>query len=192
MRVIRALYRAATKQVVMGARVSMVPVERIQARIRVIRGHKVILDADLAELYEVQLRAMNQAVQRNLERFPADFMLRLSAEELTDLRSQNVISSVRSHGGRRHAPFAFTEQGVAMMSSVLRSPRAIQVNIEIMRSFVELRRFALTHDELKLRLLALEKNTRSGFKKVAEALRELMKPANALKPTLGFARKKLS
>jgi hypothetical protein len=115
---------------------SLIPVERIERRIFLIRGHKVMLSNDLAELYEVEPRILVQAVKRNIDRFPEDFMFQLSQEEFSILKSQIVISS---WGGlRRATPYAFTEQGVAMLSSVLRSKRAIQVNIEIMRAFVML------------------------------------------------------
>ena len=113
---------------------------RIEARIHVIRGERVMLDADLAVLYGVETRTLNQAIGRNRRRFPADFMFRLTAGEVSNLTSQIVMSSSRAHGGRRHTPFAFTEQGVAMLSSVLHSERAIAVNILIMRTFVQLRR----------------------------------------------------
>ena len=114
-------------------RSGLVPRERILGSILVIRGQKVLLDATLAELYGVETRALVQAVKRNLARFPRDFMFSLTSEEFSNLRSQNVISS--SWGGRRAPPYAFTEQGVAMLSSVLRSRRAVAVNIEIMRAF---------------------------------------------------------
>ncbi len=111
----------------------------IESRIWLIRGHKVLLDADLALLYEVQTRALNQAVRRNRERFPEDFMFQLTRKEDEALRSQIVISNVGGRGGRRHAPYAFTEQRIAMLSSVLTSKRVIEVNIAIMRTFVRLR-----------------------------------------------------
>jgi len=114
----------------------LVPVERVERAILVIRGHKILLDAYLAAMYGVDVKALNQAVRRNKARFPADFMFQLTPEEAAALRSQSVTS--RSWGGRRYLPYAFTEQGVAMLSSVLRSPRAVQVNIEIMRAFVRL------------------------------------------------------
>jgi hypothetical protein len=115
----------------------IVPAERIERAILVLRGHKVMLDADLAALYGVETKVLSQAVRRNQARFPADFMFQLTAEEYEILRSQSVTSS--SWGGRRYLPCAFTEQGVAMLSSVLRSPRAVEVNVEIMRAFVRLR-----------------------------------------------------
>jgi hypothetical protein len=125
---------------------SLVPHERIERSILLIRGHKVMLSTDLAELYQVEARVLVQAVKRNIARFPQDFMFQLTEEEFSNLKSQIVISS---WGGlRRAAPYAFTEQGVAMLSSVLRSKRAIQVNIEIMRTFVRLRRL-LVEDHVK-------------------------------------------
>jgi hypothetical protein len=133
-----------------------IPPERIERRILLIRGQKVMLDADLAELYGVPTRVLNQTVKRNIERFPQDFMFRLTVKETAGLRdyfgsaalrSQSVISN-RGRGGRRYLPLAFTEQGVAMLSSVLRSPRAVQVNIAIMRAFVKLREILATHRDL--------------------------------------------
>jgi hypothetical protein len=115
----------------------------IEQRILRVREHRVLLDPDLAELYGVETRALVQAVKRNATRFPPDFMFRLEAKEAARLRSQFVISKVR--GGRRHAPYVFTEQGVAMLSSVLKSPRAVQANIQIMRAFVRLRELMVTH-----------------------------------------------
>ena len=136
---------------------SLMPAERIEQSIILIRGEKVILDADLARLYEVETRVLVQAVKRHRDRFPEDFMFQLTKEEFTLLRSQSVSS--KQWGGRRYPPYAFTEQGVAMLSSVLNSPRAIQVNIEIIRTFIRLRRMLATHKELAQKLAALEKNT---------------------------------
>lgn len=170
---------------------SAIATERIQSRIRVLREHKVLLDADLADLYEVKVKDLNAAVRRNLERFPDDFMFQISADELNNLRLNLSTSSSGPHGGRRYLPYAFTEQGVAMLSSVLRSPRAIRVNIEIMRSFVELRRYAITHDELRKRIDSLELKTDRGLRQVLDTIRKLIEPEAAPKATLGFARKKL-
>jgi hypothetical protein len=122
----------------------------------VLRGHKVLLDADLAALYGVETRVLAQAVKRNLERFPDDFMFQLDADEREALRSQSVISNTPGRGGRRYATYEFTEQGVAMLSSVLNSPRAIAVNIEIMRAFVRLREMIASNKELAMRLDELE------------------------------------
>jgi hypothetical protein len=171
----------------------------IQRRILALREQRVMLDADLAQLYGVETRVLMQAVKRNLARFPEDFMFQLSAEEFANLRSQSVISSA-GHGGRRTAPYAFTEQGVAMLSSVLGSPRAIAVNIEIMRTFVRVRALAATHSDLAQRLADLEEktealamnhdtfshNTRAQLKKVFDALRELMTPPDPPKRPIGF------
>jgi hypothetical protein len=171
----------------------------IQRRILALREQRVMLDADLAQLYGVETRVLMQAVKRNLARFPEDFMFQLSAEEFANLRSQSVISSA-GHGGRRTAPYAFTEQGVAMLSSVLGSPRAIAVNIEIMRTFVRVRALAATHSDLAKRLAELEEktealamnhdtfshNTRAQLKKVFDALRELMTPPDPPKRPIGF------
>jgi hypothetical protein len=121
----------------------------IERRILTLRGQKMMLDRDLADLYGVTTRELVQAVKRNLDRFPEDFMCQLTAEEFTALRSQSVISNVRTgRGGRRYPPYAFTEQGVAMLSSVLRSPRAVRVNVEIMRAFVRLRGILASHEDL--------------------------------------------
>ena len=128
---------------------TIIPAERIQRCIYVIRGRKVLLDEDLATLYGVQTRVLNQAVSRNAERFPEDFMFRLNAAEFANLKSQNVTSS---WGGRRKLPRAFTEQGVAMLSSVLRSPRAISVNIAIMRTFVRLREILADNADLRRKI----------------------------------------
>jgi DNA-binding PadR family transcriptional regulator len=132
------------------------PIPLIESRILLIRGHKVLLAPDLAALYEVEPRALNQAVQRNRDRFPEDFVFQLSAEEEQSLKSQSVISNVPGRGGRRHRLYAFTEQGIAMLSSVLRSKRAIQVNVAIMRTFVRLRQLLATHEDLAQRLEKLE------------------------------------
>ena len=161
-----------------------VPAERIESRIFMLRGHKVMLSPDLADLYEVEPRALVQAVKRNVERFPSDFMFQLNAREFEHLKSQIVISS---WGGlRRAAPYDFTEQGVAMPSSVLRSKRAILVNVEIMRAFVCLRQRLAAHADLARKLAALEKRYDAQFKVVFEAIRELMTPPPEKKRPIGF------
>jgi len=162
----------------------LVPVEHIERAIRLIRGEKVILDADLAALYGVETRVLVQAVKRNLERFPPDFMFQLTGEEFTVLRSQTVTS--RGWGGRRYPPYAFTEQGVAMLSSVLRSPRAIGVNIEIMRAFVRMRRLLASHAKLEKKLLELEEKYDGQFAVVFEALKQLMAPTEPKTRQIGF------
>ncbi len=153
----------------------LIPLESIQQRIYLIRGHKVMLDSDLAELYGVGTKQLNQQVTRNKERFPEDFMFPLGVEEWTDLRSQIATSS--SHGGRRYRPRVFTEQGVAMLSSVLRSQRAIHVNIAIMRVFVKIRTMLASHANLLRRLDEMEEKYDEQFRVVFEAIRELMTPA---------------
>ncbi|OLC13542.1 MAG: DNA-binding protein [Candidatus Rokubacteria bacterium 13_1_40CM_69_27] len=144
-----------------------------------------MLDFDLAALYAVPTRVLVQAVKRNVARFPSDFMFRLTAEEAERLRSQIVISKI-GRGGRRYAPYAFTEQGVAMLSSVLRSHRAIQVNVAIMRTFVRLRAMLASHDDLARKLDALEKKYDAQFKVVFDAIRHLMAPPTAGRRAIGF------
>jgi hypothetical protein len=171
---------------------SLIPVERIEHSILLIRGQKVMLSLDLAMLYGVAPRALIQAVKRNIERFPDDFMFQLNEDELGILKSQNVISSSYQWGGsRRAAPYAFTEQGVAMLSSVLRSPRAVSVNIEIMRAFVRLRQMLVSHADLARKLDALEKTYDAQFKVVFDALRQLMQPPVKSKRSIGFHAKQV-
>ena len=163
---------------------SLIPVERIEKRIFFLRGDKVMLSTDLAELYEVEPRVLVQAVKRNRDRFPEDFMFQLTKEEFERLKSQIVISS---WGGlRRATPYAFTEQGVAMLSSVLRSKRAVRVNIEIMRAFVRLRQMLATHADLARQIEALEKKYDAQFKVVFDAIRQLMKPPPIKRRQIGF------
>jgi hypothetical protein len=164
--------------------VGLVPPERIERSILLIRGHKVILDADLAALYGVETKQLIRAVKRNLPRFPDDFMFQLNEEEFENLRFHFGTSS--QWGGRRYAPYAFTEQGVAMLSSVLHSRRAIQVNIEIMRAFVRLRRILASHANSARKLDSLEKKYNTQFKVVFDAIRELMKPPETKKRPIGF------
>ena len=163
---------------------SIVPTERIERAILYIRGEKIMLDRDLAELYGVETRALVQAVRRNRERFPQDFMFQIAREELRGLRSQIVISKGR--GGLRRLPYAFTEQGVAMLSSVLKSKRAAAVNVEIMRAFVRLRSLLASHADLSRKLDALEARYDSQFKIVFDAIRELMTPPEPKRRRLGF------
>lgn len=167
------------------AKPTLIRMERISRAILMLRGHKVMLDADLAALYGVQTRELVQAVKRNIERFPPDFMFRLRGGEFEILRSQSVISR-SGHGGRHTAPYAFTEQGVAMLSSVLRSPRAVQVNIAIMRAFVRLRQMLQSNAELAKKLDALETKYDARFTVVFQAIRELMTPPTASRKRIGF------
>ena len=168
---------------------ALIPAARIERRILLLRNEKVMLDSDLAELYGVETKALNQAVQRNLDRFPADFMFQLSAEESLktkgSLRSQSVTSNV-GRGGRRYRPYVFTEQGVAMLSSVLASPRAVQVNIAIMRTFVQLRQILGSHTDLARKLETLEGKYDKQFRVVFDAIRALMREKKSPKREIGF------
>lgn len=165
---------------------SLIPNAVIESRIFVLRHQKVMLSADLATLYEVEPRVLVQAVKRNLKRFPSDFMFQLTPEEFANLKSQIVTSSWG--GARRSRPYAFTEQGVAMLSSVLRSDRAIQVNVEIMRAFVRLRRILSSNADLARKLSSLERKYDSQFKVVFDAIRQLMTPLEQPKKRpIGFA-----
>ena len=162
--------------------------ESIARRILLIRGQKVMLDTDLAALYEVPTSALNQAVRRNLDRFPADFMFQLNKAELRNWKSQIVISNPGAKMAIRRPPLAFTEQGVAMLSSVLHSRRAVQVNVAIMRAFVQLRLILATHRDLAEKLRTMEKKYDKQFKAVFEILRHLMPPLIAPpKIPIGFA-----
>ena len=161
-----------------------IPPERVESRILLIRGQRVMLDADLAGLYGVTTRRLNEQVKRNWDRFPEDFMLVLTKEETEILRSQFATSS--SWGGRRYNPLAFTEQGVAMLSSVLRSQRAVQVNIAIMRAFVKLREMLASNRDLARRLDEMENKYDAQFKVVFDAIRELRKPPEKPRRRIGF------
>jgi hypothetical protein len=147
--------------------------EIIKNSIHEIRGKKVMLDMDLAKIYEVETRVLKQAVRRNMERFPEDFMLTLDQYEIQNLVSQNVIPTIYHFGGA--LPFAFSEQGIAMLSSVLKSKTAIQINISIMRAFVMIRQFALTYQELNEKLIALEKKHNQKFTDIDQVLNYLIK-----------------
>lgn len=158
--------------------------EIIQNMIFIIRGKKVMLDSDLANLYQVMTGRLNEQVKRNMKRFPDDFMFQLSREEFRNLMSQFAISN---RGGRRKLPFAFTEQGVAMLSSVLNSERAIQVNIDIMRAFTRLREMIEVHKDLKKKVEEMEKKYDKQFLIVFKAIKELLEPSAAKKKSsIGF------
>jgi len=165
---------------------ALIPLEVIEQRILLIRGQKVMLSTDLAGLYQVEARVLVQAVKRNIARFPQDFIFQLTEEEFSNLKSQIVISS---WGGLRRArPYAFTEQGVAMLSSVLNSERAVKVNIEIMRAFVRLRQILASNKELAKRLDELEKKYDAQLKVVFDAIRQLMTPPEPKRRHIGFLR----
>ena len=178
---------------------SLIPVERIQRAIYLIRGEKVMLDSDLATLYGVSTKVLNRAVKRNVNRFPKDFMVHLSAQEMEALRCQigtSNTSALAPHsgpgrGGRRYLPYAFTEQGVAMLSTVLRSERAVLVNIAIMRAFVQLRQVLGSHAELARKLTELEQRIEghdTAIRSLFDAIRQLMAPSAPDQPPkeIGF------
>lgn len=173
---------------------SLIPIARIARSIFLIRGQKVMLDADLAILYGIGVGRLNEAVKRNKERFPDDFMFQLTNEEFNDFKAQIATANLKSQfaissswGGRRHPPYAFTEQGVAMLSSVLRSKRAIKVNVEIVRAFVRPRQILASHADLARKLEALEQKYDAQFKIVFDAIRELMEPVEPrTKGKIGF------
>jgi hypothetical protein len=152
-----------------------IPAEIIERKIYLIRGHKVMLDSDLAELYDVETKNLNKAVKRNLERFPEDFMFELTAKEAESLRFQIGTSNV-GRGGRRSLPYVFTENGVAMLSSVLTSRRAVHVNVAIMRVFTKIRTLLASHAEVLRRLDKMEEQYDKQFRVVFDAIRELMAP----------------
>ena len=165
----------------------LIPKALIEQKIYFIRDEKVILSTDLARLYQVAPRVLIQAVKRNIDRFPNDFMFQLTVQEFEILKSQIVTSS---WGGLRRAnPYAFTEQGVAMLSSVLRSKRAVNVNIEIMRAFVRLRKLLSSNAELVRKLESLEKKYDAQFKIVFDAIRELMTPPAPKRRPIGFGQR---
>ncbi len=181
MKALRSQFAITSKPMSEGT--NLIPMERIERAIILIRGQKVLLSQQLAGLYGVETKVLNQAVARNRERFPDDFMFQLTAEELANLKSQIVTSS---WGGVRTPPYAFTEQGVAMLSSVLHSDRAVRVNIEIMRAFVRLRQMLASNAELARKLEALEGKYDAQFKVVFAAIRELMSPPVKPKREIGF------
>lgn len=167
-----------------GNKREIIPVDQIEKYIYLLRGRKVMLSTDLAILYEVEPRVLIQAVKRNMERFPDDFMFQLSDEEFENLKSQYVTS--KRGGIRRAKPYAFTEQGVAMLSSILKSNRAIEVNIQIMRVFVKLRQMIYSHSELVKKIEEMEKKYDDQFRIVFDAIKELMKPLQKPRRKIGF------
>ncbi len=168
---------------------SVVKKPAIDSLIYEIRDQKVMLDSDLAELYGVHTGQMNRAVKRHINRFPEDFMLQITQEEADILKCQFGISS--GHGGRRRSlPYVFTEQGVAMLSSVINSRRAIQVNIEIMRAFVRMKKMLVSHVELARKVDAMEKKYDKNFKAVFDAIRQLIAPSEPKRKEIGFGAEK--
>lgn len=170
-----------------GKSLSLIESEKIESKIYLIRGNRVMLDSDLAILYEIETFNLNKAVKRNIDRFPADFMFQLKKEEYQNLLFQFGISS--SHGGRRTMPFVFTEQGVAMLSSVLKSKKAVQVNIAIMRAFVKLRVIIADNAEIASKLRELEKAVkvnRNDIKLIFATINTMLNPRTKKRPKIGF------
>lgn len=164
-----------------------VPQQLIETKIIIVRGRKVMMDRDLAMLYGVETRTLNQAVRRNIKRFPEDFMFQLTKEEMDNWKSQIVISKKEKMGLRKR-PYAFTENGVAMLSSVLNSERAIQVNIQIMRTFTKIREMLATHKELRQKIEELEKKYDYQFKVVFDTIKQLLEPVHKSRKRIGFLR----
>ena len=162
---------------------NVISIEVIVSKILIIRGKRAMLDKDLAELYEVRTKNLNKAVKRNIERFPEDFMFQLTKEEVESLRFQIGTSK---RGGRRYSPYVFTQEGVAMLSSVLNSPRAVQVNIQIMRAFVKLRRMILTNVDLKRKVEEMESKYDKQFAIVFKAIKQLLEPSVKERKVIGF------
>jgi len=167
---------------------ALIPVQMIEQKILMIRGEKVMLDSDLAELYGVEVKQLKRQVRRNIDRFPADFMIQLSKKEYESLRRH--FGTLKRGEHSKYLPYAFTEQGVAMLSSVLNSERAVKVNIEIMRAFVRLRQMIASNAELARKLDAMEKKYDAQFKTVFDAIRQLMTPPGTKKKKIGFGREK--
>ncbi|OFV99950.1 MAG: hypothetical protein A3F68_10290 [Acidobacteria bacterium RIFCSPLOWO2_12_FULL_54_10] len=168
----------------------MVPIEFIERKIYIIRGHKVMLDTDLAELYEVETFNLNKAVKRNIDRFPEDFMFQLNSEEAKSLTFQIGMSKIHGRGGRRTLPYAFTEHGVAMLSSVLHSARAVQMNILIVRAFIALRRMLATHEDLARKMKDLERKQGEHGEQIAAVysiVKQIVHPPEKSKKRIGFA-----
>jgi ORF6N domain len=166
----------------------LIPQDTIEQRIFIIRGHKVMIDRDLAELYEVENFQLKRQVKRNIDRFPEDFMFILTQKEIEQMVCHFGIPSKSYFGGAE--PFAFTEQGVAMLSSVLRSKRAIHVNIQIMRTFTKLRRFLTSHVELRKKIEELENKYDGQFKAVFDAINELMEVPDRTVKNIGFLKER--
>lgn len=168
---------------------ALITLDLVERKIYVLRDQKVMLDSDLASLYGVETRILNQAVKRNISRFLEDFMFQMTTDEFQNLKSQFVTSSFRNYGGRRKLPYVFTEQGVAMLSSVLNSERAVQVNIAIMRAFVNMRKMLSTNEEVSKKLADIENklgNHDENFKKVFTAIRLLMNQPSKADKQIGF------
>jgi hypothetical protein len=185
---------------VMNKNESLIPIERIEQKIYVIRGERVMLDSDLAEIYSVETRVFNQAVKRNLHRFPEDFMFQLTAEEDEHLRFQigaskdksltsQIVTSKKGRGGRRYLPYVFTEHGAIMAANILSSERAVEASVQVVRAFVKLRQLLSSNAELAKKFEALEKKYDAQFKVVFDAIKKLMLPPDKPKGNIGFTGK---
>ena len=170
----------------MPAAVNLIPMERIEKAILFIRGEKVMLDTDLAELYGVETKVLNQAVKRNAGRFPEDFMFRLTVEEIADLNRSQIVTGSQKHRDPRFPPYAFTEHGALMLANVLNSERAAQTSVQVVRVFVRLRQMLASNAELARKLAALEQKYDAQFKVVFDAIRQLMSPPAKPKREIGF------
>ena len=177
----------------MKANASLVQTERVEKLILIIRGHKVLLDSDLAVLYGVETKVLNQAVRRNRDRFPSDFMFQLTADEVAELNRSQIVTGPQKHRDPRFRPYAFSEQGVAMLSSVLRSKQAVAVNIEIMRAFVRLREMLASNRAISEKLVELERHVATHDRQIHtifEAIRQLISPPKTEQRQIGFQPKK--
>ena len=162
----------------------LIPIETIATKILIIRGKKVLIDSDLAKLYAIETKGLKRAVRRNIERFPEDFMFEITKEEYDSLRSQ--FGTLKRGAHAKYLPYVFTEQGIAMLSSVLNSPQAVKVNIQIMRAFVKLREFMLSNKELHEKIDAMERKYDKQFKIVFDALRTLLETPKSKIKKIGF------
>ena len=169
---------------------SLIPIERIEQKIYVIRGERVILDSDLAAVYGVETKVLNQSVRRNLKRFPADFMFQVTKDEYTNLRSQIVTSSVDNYGGRRYLPYVFTEHGALMAANIINSERAVDASVQVVRAFVKMRNMLASNAELAKKIESMEKKYDSQFKSVFDAIKRLMLPPDKPKGSIGFVGKR--
>ena len=177
----------------MKANASLVQTERVEKLILIIRGHKVLLDSDLAVLYGVETKVLNQAVRRNRDRFPSDFMFQLTADEVAELNRSQIVTGPQKHRDPRFRPYAFSEQGVAMLSSVLRSKQAVAVNIEIMRAFVRLREMLASNRAISEKLAELVRHVATHDRQIHtifEAIRQLISPPKTEQRQIGFQPKK--
>ena len=169
---------------------SLIPIERIEQKIYLVRGEKIMLDSDLAEIYGVTTKRFNEQVKRNIKRFPEDFMFQLTAEEFENLRSQIATSSSITYGGRRYLPYVFTEHGALMAANILKSEIAVEASVQVVRAFVKLRQILASNAELSKKVEALEQKYDANFKVVFDAIKKLMLPPDKPRQAIGFVEKK--